>query len=70
MKTMTYEEAMKQLEEKVVMLEKGGLTLEETVRLYDDAMKLSGYCSALLNQAKLKISELSENGENQNESDS
>lgn len=61
---MSYEEAVKLLEEKVALLEKGEMPLEETVKLYDEAMKLSGYCTALLNHAKLKITELSENGEN------
>lgn len=67
MKKMTYEEAVKKLEEKVVLLEKGELPLEETVKVYDEAMKLSGYCTAMLDNAKLKITELSENKENGDE---
>ena len=58
MENMTYETAVKQLEEKVQRLEKGDMTLDETLKLYDEAVKLSGYCSALLNSAKIKISEL------------
>ena len=62
-KNMKYEEAVKRLEEIISCLEKGELSLEETVKLYDEATKLSGYCTALLDNAKLRISELSQGGE-------
>lgn len=58
MENLTYEEALKLLEEKVRLLEKGDKSLDDTLKLYDEAVKLSGYCSALLNAAKIKISEL------------
>lgn len=67
MENMTYETAVKQLEEKVQHLEKGDMTLDETLKLYDEAVKLSGYCSALLNSAKIKISELEVKKENGDE---
>lgn len=59
MENFTYEQAVKQLEDIVLRLEKGELPLEDTVKLYDEATKLSGYCTALLNNAKAKITELS-----------
>lgn len=59
MKNLKYEDAIKKLEEIVITLEKGELPLEETISLYDEATKLSGYCAALLDNAKLKIEELS-----------
>ena len=59
-KNMKYEEAVKKLEEIVLKLEKGDMPLEDTVKLYDEAAKLSGYCTALLENAKLKISEISD----------
>lgn len=58
MENLNYEDAIKKLEEMVLMLEKGDMSLEETVACYDKATKLSGYCEALLNNAKLKIEEL------------
>lgn len=58
MENLTFEEALKQLEEKVQLLEKGDKSLDDTLKIYDEAVKLSGYCSALLNTAKMKISEL------------
>lgn len=67
MENMTYEQAVKMLEEKVAQLEKGDMPLDETVKLYDEAVKLSGYCAALLNNAKLRITELSEKKETADE---
>ena len=67
MKNLKYDEAIKKLEEIVLSLEKGDCTLEETIKLYDEATKLSGYCAAMLDNAKLKIEELSEKKENSDE---
>lgn len=63
MKNLKYEDAIKKLEDIVVQLEKGELSLEKTIELYDEATKLSGYCTAMLDNAKLKIEELSEKKE-------
>lgn len=67
MKKLKYDEAIKKLEDLVVKLEKGDCSLEETIKLYDEATKLSGYCTAMLDNAKLKIEELSEKKENSDE---
>ena len=67
MKNIKYENAIKKLEEIVIRLEKGDLPLEETIKLYDEATKLSGYCTALLDNAKLKIEELSQKKESADE---
>lgn len=58
MENMTYEQAVKKIEKIVLKLEKGDLPLEDTVRLYDEATKLTGYCTAMLNNAKVRITEL------------
>ncbi len=67
MKNLKYEDAVKKLEGIVEKLEKGDLSLDETIKLYDEATKLSGYCTAMLDNAKLKIQELSENKEDSDE---
>lgn len=67
MKNLKYEDAVKKLEGIVEKLEKGDLSLEETIKLYDEATKLSGYCTAMLDNAKLRIQELSENKEDSDE---
>ncbi len=59
MENMTYEQTIKKLEKLIAKLEKGDLPLEETVELYNEATKLSGYCTAMLDNAKAKITELS-----------
>ncbi len=58
MENLTYEQAIKKLENLVLKLEKGEMSLDETVACYDEATKLSGYCEAMLNNAKLRIEEL------------
>lgn len=59
MKNLKYEQAVKKLEDIVLKLEKGDMALDETIKLYEEATKLSGYCSALLDNAKLQIENVS-----------
>lgn len=47
--TLSFESAMKQLEETVEKLSAGNLALEETVLLYERGQALSKYCTELLN---------------------
>ena len=65
MQEMTYESAMKKLEEIVEKLESGELSLDESIKLYEESAKLSAFCADALNKAEMKIKELSEveNGE-------
>ena len=56
---LTYEEASKALAELVAKLEKGDLSLEQTIKTYEEAKKVSAYCVDLLEKAKLKITEVS-----------
>ncbi|MEE0946586.1 MAG: exodeoxyribonuclease VII small subunit [Acutalibacteraceae bacterium] len=57
---MTYEEAMKQLEEIACKLEKGDISLDESINLYEKAMELSKVCTTALENAAIKIKQLSE----------
>ncbi len=57
---MTFEVALKQLEEIAERLEKGECTLDESINLYEKAMELSKECTSALENAKLKIKQLSE----------
>jgi exodeoxyribonuclease VII small subunit len=54
----SFEVALKQLEEVVQKLEKGELPLEESLRLYEDGIRLSRYCHAKLEEAEGKIEQL------------
>jgi exodeoxyribonuclease VII small subunit len=55
---LSFEEAFQELEETVRRLEAGGLSLDEALRLYEQGQALATLCSALLEEAELKISEL------------
>ena len=54
----TFESALKQLEEIVQRLEKGELPLEESLRLYEEGIRLSRFCHAKLEEAEGKIEQL------------
>ncbi len=60
---LTFEEAFAELEETVRKLEAGGLTLEESLALYERGQALAARCSALLDQAELKVRQLTPEGE-------
>ena len=55
-----FEEALKELESIVSKLEDDSITLEESVKLYEEGIKLSKFCSEILNQAELRIEEVNE----------
>jgi exodeoxyribonuclease VII small subunit len=51
----TFEEHLTQLETVVERLERGDLSLDESVRLFEEGMKLSTACKAELEQAEGRI---------------
>ena len=65
MSEMTFETALQQLEEITAKLESGELSLDESMKCYEKGVKLSDYCAKALNNAELKIKQLDEieNGE-------
>ena len=52
---INFEDAMKELEKIAEELEKGNLSLDESVSKFEDGMKLSKKCSDLLDTAEKKI---------------
>ena len=54
----TFEQALQQLEQIVQKLEKGELTLEESLALYEDGIRLSRLCHGKLEEAEGKIAML------------
>lgn len=52
---LTFEPALKRLEEIVQKLEKGELSLEESLRLYETGIRLSRLCHAKLEEAEGRI---------------
>jgi len=55
-----FEEHLTELETVVEKLERGDLTLDESVRLFEDGMKLSAACKQELEQAEGRIQVLVE----------
>ncbi|HET92419.1 MAG TPA: exodeoxyribonuclease VII small subunit [Chloroflexi bacterium] len=56
--TLAFEEAFAELEETVRKLESGGLTLEESLALFERGQALATRCNTQLDEAELKISQL------------
>ena len=55
-----FEELYRQLEEKVALLEQGGLSLDDSLAAYEEAVKLAQTCQQLLDSAELRITRLKE----------
>ena len=55
MKELKFEEAMKELETIANDLEKGDLSLEESVTKFEEGMKLSKKCNNIIQEAEKKI---------------
>jgi exodeoxyribonuclease VII small subunit len=55
-----FEEHLTQLEKVVERLERGDLTLDESVRLFEDGMKLTTACKKELEQAEGRVQVLVE----------
>lgn len=54
-KSITFEESMKRLDEIVSALESGEVSLEESLKLFEEGTKLSAKCTELLDSAELKV---------------
>jgi exodeoxyribonuclease VII small subunit len=58
-KKVSFEEAIGRLEEIVRQLEKGDVPLEDSIRLYEEGMKLGKMCRKILDEADLRVRQLS-----------
>ena len=59
-KAETFEQTYTRLEETVGKLEQGGLTLEQSIALYEEGMTLARACQEMLDAAEQKITKLKE----------
>ncbi len=59
MEKINYEKAVARLEEITDKLENGNLPLEEMMKLYEEGTVLASKCSKILDEAQVKITELS-----------
>lgn len=61
----SFEIAISQLEEVVQKLEKGELSLDDSIDVFQQGMELTKYCNKKLDEAEKKISILIEDGKGQ-----
>ena len=59
---LTFEQAMRELEETVKVLESGELGLSDSIERYRQAMSLVQFCRKELDRAQLQIEQLSDDG--------
>ena len=55
-----FEELYGRLEQSVEKLERGGLSLEESITLYEEGMELAKRCQSILDSAEQRITKLRE----------
>ncbi|TKJ31922.1 exodeoxyribonuclease VII small subunit [bacterium (candidate division B38) B3_B38] len=58
-----FEKALEELEQIVNKLEKGNLSLEESLKFFEEGIKLSRFCNNKLEEAERKIEILQKNTE-------
>jgi exodeoxyribonuclease VII small subunit len=63
-KTNNFEDSLTRLQEISELLESNEISLEESISLYEEGIKLSKVCYDQLNKAELKVTELKEQFEN------
>jgi exodeoxyribonuclease VII small subunit len=57
---VTFEEAMKQLESIVETLGGGNLSLEDSLKMFEEGMELCKFCNKKLDEAEYKVEKLME----------
>lgn len=60
---ISYEQALAKLEESVRHLEKGDLTLEDSLKAFEEGVRWSRVCGEKLEEAKGKVEKLVKNAE-------
>jgi len=61
MAEIRFEDALKRLEEIVDTLEKGELSLEKSLKIFEEGVKLSRVCNKMLDKAEKKVEMLMQN---------
>ncbi len=65
MAKQTFEKAMKQLEQIVMDLEEGDITLDKALKKFEEGMTLSKFCADTLDETDQKVSMLIADGRGQ-----
>jgi len=62
-KKENFEDALKRLEEIVEKLEEGDLSLDESLKLFEEGIEISRFCTKKLSEAEKKVEKLVKVGE-------
>lgn len=57
-KNKNFEDSLKRLQEISELLESDEVSLENSIKLYEEGVKLSKHCHSVLEKAELKVEEL------------
>lgn len=57
----TFESAMERLDEISGLLSENDITLDESLELYEEGVKLLAFCNSKLQQAQIKINDINGN---------
>lgn len=60
---LTFEEGLEKLEKLISSLEKGDLTLEESLYKFQEGMELTRHCRKLLTDAEYRVEMILQDGE-------
>ncbi len=63
-KENSFEASLQRLQDISDILERGDAGLEESIKLYEEGIKLANFCYSTLNDAELKVTELKKQLEN------
>lgn len=61
MAEIKFEDALKRLEEIVDTLERGELSLEKSLKIFEEGVRLSRFCNKMLDKAEKKVEILMQN---------
>lgn len=62
-KKISFEDAMIKLDDTVRQLESGGLSLDESIRVFEEGIRLIKFCNEKLETAEQKVRLLTENAD-------
>ncbi len=57
----TFESAMNRLDEISALLSENNITLDESLKLYEEGVRLLAFCNSKLQQAQIKINDINGN---------
>ncbi|MDR9415690.1 MAG: exodeoxyribonuclease VII small subunit [Gracilimonas sp.] len=57
---LSFEEALNKLESIVEQLEDEEITLEDSVKLYEEGVRMSKFCTEILEQAELRVEQVND----------